>query len=598
MTETSSAPDSSQLPQKPAVAVLRRLWPFLSPYRLRLFLAFVFLCIAAGSTLAVPYAFRELIDHGFSQNAPDMRAVNTYFIALFAVASVLALATAMRFYLVSWLGERVVCDLRNAVYARMLEQSPEFYETTRTGEVLSRLTTDTTLVQTIVGTSLSMGLRNVFLFVGGMTMLAITSVKLFVITIGLLTLVILPIVVLGKRLRRLSRASQDRVADTSALAGEVLNAVNTVQAFTQEHREGKRFIDAVEAGFATALRRTRVRALLTAVVITLVFGAVVFVLWLGANAVISGSMTPGALAAFILYAVLVAGAVGALSETWGDVLRAAGATERLVDLLDAHSFVTSPAQPLALPRSGPHGAALRFEHLVFHYPSRPDTAALVDFDLDIRPGETIALVGPSGAGKSTVFQLLLRFYDARAGRILLDGVPIDQLDLRALRSRLGIVPQDTVIFSTDALENIRYGKPDASDDEVMEAARAAQADEFIVRLPDGYRTFLGERGVRLSGGQRQRIAIARAILRNPPILLLDEATSALDAGSEHAVQRALEAAMANRTTLVIAHRLSTVKKADRIVVLDHGRITEIGTHAQLLAAGGMYAQLVALQLAA
>ncbi len=590
-------PDPRPHAERPAVTTLKRLWPFLAPYRSRLVLAFVFLCMAAGATLVVPIAFKQLIDHGFTQGATGLDGVNFYFIALFGVACVLAIATALRFYTVSWLGERVVSDLRSAIYARMLSQSPEFFETTRTGEVLSRLTTDTTLVQTIVGTSLSMGLRNVFLFFGGMTMLAVTSAKLFLITIGLLALVVVPIIVMGRRVRKLSRASQDRVADSSALASEILNAITTVQAFTQEKPEAARFDQSVEKSFDTALRRTRTRAWLTTLVITLVFGAIVFVLWLGANAVIAGTMTPGALAAFVLYAVLVAGAVGALAETWGDVLRAAGATERLMDLLDAHSFVISPAAPLALPRQA-RGAALRFEHLGFNYPSRPDAAALSDYTLDIAPGETVALVGPSGAGKSTVFQLLLRFYDAQSGRILLNGVPTRDIALEELRRQLGIVPQDTVIFSADALENIRYGNPQASEAEVIEAARAAQAHEFIERLPEGYHTFLGERGVRLSGGQRQRIAIARAILRNPPVLLLDEATSALDAESEFAVQRALEIAMQNRTTLVIAHRLSTVKKADRIVVMEAGRIVEIGSHAQLMAASGLYARLASLQLAA
>jgi ATP-binding cassette subfamily B protein len=572
--------------------------PFLAPYRWRLFAAFIYLCLAALATLVVPFAFKQLIDHGFTEGSRSQAGVNQYFLALFGVSCVLAVATALRFYMVSWLGERVVADIRGAVYERMLHQSPEFFETTRTGEVLSRLTVDTTLVQTVVGTSLSLGLRNLFLFAGGMVMLAVTSVKLFLITIGLLALVVVPIVVLGRRVRKLSRASQDRVADSSATASEVLNAMATVQAFTQEDQEASRFGATVENGFQTALRRTRTRAWLTVVVILLVFGAIVFVLWLGASAVIGGSMSAGALAAFVLYAGLVAGAIGALTETWGDVLRAAGATERLTELLDAQTFVTSPKQPKPLAKAAPNGVVLSFQHVRFHYPSRPDHAALEDFSLEVAQGETVALVGPSGAGKSTVFQLLLRFYDPQAGRILLDGVATSELDLQALRGQLGIVPQDTVIFSADALENIRYGRPHASDAEVMAAARSAQAHDFIERLPEGYRTFLGERGVRLSGGQRQRIAIARAILRNPPVLLLDEATSALDAESEFLVQRALEAAMQDRTTLVIAHRLATVKKADRIIVMDGGRIIEVGSHLQLVGNGGLYARLAQLQLAA
>jgi ATP-binding cassette subfamily B protein len=582
--------------RKGSLATLRGLLPFLAPYKKQFVLAGIALVIAAGATLAIPYAFKQLIDVGFGAAGVKSGAhIDLYFVGLFGVACVLAVATAGRFYMVSWLGERVTADLRSAVYRHVVTQSPEFFETTQTGEVLSRLTTDTTLIQALVGTSISMALRNTLLFAGGLVMLFVTSVKLSSIIIVMLAAVVLPIVLFGRRVRKLSRDSQDRVADASALAGEILNAMPTVQAFTHEREESARFGASVERAFKTAMLRIRARSLLTVLAILLVFGAIVFVLWLGAHAVIQGRMTGGELGQFILYASIVAGAIGALSEVLGEAQRAAGAAERLLELLAVRSPIQSPAQPQHLPARTASGAALSLRHLGFHYPSRPQAAAIADLTLDIAPGETVAVVGPSGAGKTTLFQLLLRFYDPQHGHILLDGVDIRRLDLHTLRDAIGIVPQDTVIFSADAMENIRYGRADASDDEVIAAARMAAAHEFIERLPHGYRSFLGERGVRLSGGQRQRIAIARALLKNPPLLLLDEATSALDAESERLVQGALEAAMAGRTTLVIAHRLATVQSADRIIVMEHGRIVETGTHASLVAQGGLYSSLAALQ---
>jgi ATP-binding cassette, subfamily B, bacterial len=594
---TSDTPTTDSTSRKGALAALKGLLPFLRPYRKQFLFAGIALLLAAGATLAIPAAFKQMIDHGFGAKggASNAASVNATFLALFGVAAVLAVATAARYYTVSWLGERVTADIRSAVYRHVVEQSPEFFETTRTGEVLSRLTTDTTLIQTVVGTSISLALRNTLLFVGGLAMLFVTSAKLTSIILGLLVLVVVPIVLFGRRVRKLSRDSQDRIADASAIAGEILNAMPTVQAFTHEKIEARRFGASVEGAFATAMRRIRARAVLTMLAIALVFGAIVFVLWLGAHAVLEGSMTGGDLGQFILYASIVSGAIGALSEVMGEAQRAAGATERLLELLAVRSDIRNPAHPTPLPSRTAGGAALDLANVQFSYPSRPETAALDHVNLDVKPGETVAVVGPSGAGKTTLFQLLLRFYDPQAGSIRLDGVDIRDLDLHVLRGAIGIVPQDTVIFSANALENIRYGRADATDEDVIAAAKLAAAHEFIERLPQGYQSYLGERGVRLSGGQRQRIAIARALLKNPPLLLLDEATSALDAESERLVQRALEAAMVGRTTLIIAHRLATVQRADRIIVMEDGRIVETGTHASLVALGGIYANLAALQ---
>lgn len=581
--------NSSARPSSNAPAALQALLPYVKPHRRLLILAVVALVIAATAMLGLPLAFRLIIDSGFSASTDT---INRYFLGLFGVAIILAIATALRFYYVTVFGERVVADVRQAVFRHLLRLDASFYETTRTGELLSRLTTDTELIQTVLGSTASVALRSMLMLLGSSLLLAATSLRLAAMIAIVIPFVVLPIIVFGRKVRRLSRLSQDRIADTNAQASESLFALHSVQAHAREPFEHGRFRDATLAALAAAVRRTRARALLTAIVILLVFGAIALVLWLGARAVTGGTMTSGELGQFILYAIIAAGSVGSLSEVWGDLQRAAGAAERLGELLATRSQLLEPAEPIALP-----AGLLRidFEQVNFHYPSRPGVNALTEFDLRILPGETIALVGPSGAGKSTVLQLLLRFYDPQAGAIRLNGLDLRQLSLTDLREQLAVVPQNPIIFGSDVWSNIRYGRLDATDDDIIAAAKAAEAHDFITDLPQGYQTYLGERGVRLSGGQQQRIAIARALLSHAPILLLDEATSALDSQSEHLIQQAIQRLMAERTTLVIAHRLATILRADRIIVLDQGRIVASGTHDKLLQQSGLYADLARLQ---
>ncbi len=572
---------------------LTGLIPFLKPYRAALVVAAMFLLLAAGTTLAFPWVLRQLIDQGLA-TGESASQLSGHFLQLFGVAAALAVFSSGRYFTVSWLGERITADLRNAVYGHVLKQSPAFFETTQSGEVLSRLTNDTTLVQTVVGSSFSMGLRNLVMGAGALGMLVWTNPILMLQVVAVLVAVIFPSVYLGRRVRRLSRASQDRVADSSAMASEVLNAISVVQSYTAEGRETRRFIDSTARALGTALGRIRARAVLVGFIILASSAVLLWGLYMGTLAVRAGTSTAGQLGETVFYVILLASAFAVLGEVYGDMLRAAGATERLMELLRTESNLTLAAQPIEAPWPQ-GGSSLQLESVRFHYPSRPDTWALDQLSGQIQSGQTVAVVGPSGAGKTTLFDLLMRFHDPQSGRIVLDGVPIDQMDLQALRQRMAIVPQEPVIFSGTVLENIHYGRPEATPAEVEAAADAAYALGFIRELPQGFDTDLGDRGVRLSGGQRQRIAIARAILKNPPLLLLDEATSALDAQSEQMVQAALEKAMVGRTTLVIAHRLATVQRADVIWVLERGRLIEQGSHAELQAKGGLYASLAALQ---
>ncbi len=593
MADSLAAAPSPPVAGKSRIGDLRLVWRSVVRYPRQLVFALLALMTTSMATIAIPYGFKRVIDRGFGPGASGTVASSFHYLLMIVV--VLAIATAIRFYFVSWLGERVVADIRAEVQRHLLRLAPRFFEENRPSEIASRLTSDTALIEQVVGTTVSVALRNCFTGVGGMIYLFAISPKLAGMLLLGIPLIILPITVLGRRLRNYSRTSQDRVADVGSIATETLGAMKIVQAFGQEDREAARFATAVDATFVAARRRIALRAIMTAILIALIFGSITLVLWEGAVDVAAGRISGGAIAAFVLTGGIVAGAFGALTEVYGDLLRGAGAASRLAELLDEKPEIAAPASPIALPARS--RGAIAFENVSFHYPTRLEIAALKDFSLSVAPGETVAVVGPSGAGKSTLFQLAERFYDPAAGRVLIEGVDLRDADPAAVRAQIAMVPQETVIFGASARDNLRYGNWDAGDDALWAAAEAANAADFLRRLPDGLDTFLGEGGARLSGGQRQRITIARALLRDAPILLLDEATSALDAESERLVQEALERLMASRTTLVIAHRLATVRAAGRIIVMDDGRIVEEGSHATLMTRSGLYARLASLQFA-
>jgi ATP-binding cassette, subfamily B, bacterial len=591
--DTASAPGRRQLPSPRQLKHIASLWPYITRHPAMLLTAFVALVASAAATLAVPIAIRGMVDHGFSRDGGG--SIDSYFVALIALGLGLAVASAARMYAVNWLGERVVADLRDQVFRHLATLGPPFYETTHSGEVMSRLTADTTQIKTAAGSALSQALRNLIMLAGTLVMMVVTSPALSALALAAIPLIVFPLLAYGRAVQRLSRAAQDRLADASAYAADNLGAVRAMAAFGQEAAVAGRYATAVEAAFAAAKARLVARAGLTAIAIFLVVASIVGVLWFGARMVVAGQMTGGELGQFILYAVLAGGALAELSEVWGELASASGAAERLIELLATPPLVDAPALPRPMPQ--PARGTLEFRDVRFVYPTRPDVSALNGVSFSIAKGETVALVGPSGAGKSTIFNLILRFYDAEAGKVLVDGLPVADVDPQELRSRIALVPQEMALFDDTVLENIRYGRSDASTEDVQRAAVAAHAHAFVLALPQGYNTRLGERGVTLSGGQRQRIALARAVLRDAPILLLDEATSALDAESEAAVQQALERITENRTTLIIAHRLATVQRADRILVLDGGRIVEEGRHGELLRRGGLYARLAELQFA-